>query len=118
MLAHVNVLNCHSRSTGEAAYLRTEFSVRGEFVNHRDKEIIEPICDDVDPESSKTSEDLMKKMDQDDATTAKQNAIELLRKEKERKNFKAKVHQEDRKYAQEVFSKFIGLDVDLKFPGN
>ena len=118
MLAHVNVLNCHSRSTGEAAYLRTEFSVRGEFVNHRDKDIIEPICDDVDPESSKTSEDLMKRMDQDDATTMKQNAIELLRKEEERKNFKAKDGQEDRKYAQEVFCKFIGLDVDIKFPGN
>ena len=118
MLAHVNVLNCHSRSTGEAAYLRTEFSDRGEFVNHRGKDIIESVCDDVDPESSKTSEDLMKRMDLDDATTMKQNAIELLRKEKERKNFKAKDGQEDRKYAQEVFCKFIGLDVDIKFPGN
>ena len=93
MLAHVNVLNCHSRSTGEAAYLRTEFSIRGEFVNQKDKDIIEPVCDDVDPESFKDSEDLMKRMDQDDATTAKENAIELLRKVKERKNFRAKVNR-------------------------
>ena len=93
MLAHVNVLICHSRSTGEAAYLRTEFSIRGEFVNLKDKDIIEPVCDDVDPESFKDSEDLMKRMDQDDATTAKENAIELLRKVKERKNFRAKVNR-------------------------
>ena len=93
MLAHVNVLNCHSRSTGEVAYLRTEFSIRGEFVNQKDKDIIEPVCDDVDPESFKDSEDLMKRMDQDDATTAKENAIELLRKVKERKNFRAKVNR-------------------------
>ena len=73
--------------------MRTEFSIRGEFVNQKDKDIIEPVCDDVDPESFKDSEDLMKRMDQDDATTAKENAIELLRKVKERKNFRAKVNR-------------------------
>ena len=119
MLKHVDVLNRHSKTTGEAAYLRTDFIVRGQFVNHRDKDV--PDQETEDPEISQENENIMKKMDEDDESRAKDKAIELLRKEKEKKRFKCKVSLEDRNYAQKLIIKnmeLCGIDPSLKFPGN
>jgi len=119
MLEHVATLNRHSKTTGEAAYLRTDFVVRSQFVNLKDKDV--PEHESNDPEVIEENRNMMKKMDEDDETKAKDKAIELLRKEKEKKRFKCKVSYEDRNYVQKIIFKnmeLLGIDPSLKFPGN
>ena len=105
MSEHVKILNRHSKSTGEASYRRTEVAIRGEFVNYNEKrelrgrsQVSEDIISD-DPklklvrcENENVLETEKKKMEEQDSLRARKGALDLLKKEKERKFYNVKLY--------------------------
>ena len=70
--------------------------------------------------TSQDCEQLMKKMDDDDGCSSKETAIELLKRNKEKKKFRCKVSLEDRNYCQEAILNLrssCNIDPSVKFPG-
>ena len=115
MLSYIKELNCHSESTGAAAYWRTDFCARGEFVNLKESNV-EYTIEDVGSESSQDCTNMIQNMDELDQSKARSNAIELLSKEKEKKMFKYKVSPGDRAYLQTHLPLECDVSANTKFP--